>query len=238
MTGIRGRRVWRLIQQSILLLSVGCATPALAVEISFRYAESLANDARLQLGMELAADAWERYLLDPVQVVIDVRGGSIFELGFAAGLTFTTPEVIAYEQLREALAADASTFDDLIAVNHLPAGPNLAFWMNEPDGRVTLNQEQLGINGYLDVPRANAKALSLPVSGDETTADPEIVWNEFALNSLFDFDAADGIDGTDFVSAAIHEIGHAGCDRRCELYLAAIGRAVGPKSKRGMGNGG
>lgn len=44
---------------------------------------------------------------------------------------------------------------------------------------------------------------------DDDGPDAEIYWNAPYLENGFDFDRSDGVKGTDFVAAAVHEIGHA-----------------------------
>jgi len=193
----------------ICCLLTGTTPWAQALEIEFRYSGEAGEHDMLRSGMRAAADQWSLRLVDPVRLLIDVRIASPVEIGFAQALAFPVPEVVAYRDVRTALIADATSDDDGDAVGYLPEQDSLTFRANEPDGQIMVNQEQRGINGYLDVPRANAKALSLPVTGGPESADAEIVWNEFSLIFEFDFDRSDGITGSDFVGAAMHELGHA-----------------------------
>jgi hypothetical protein len=74
---------------------------------------------------------------------------------------------------------------------------------------VVINQGDDFFNNFIGPTRATAKALGLVMDDVESSSDAEIQWNEFFLDNGFDFDRTDGIDGTDFVSVAAHEIGHA-----------------------------
>lgn len=197
----------KLMRWSLVAL---CYIPASvqALEFDFRFQGVAAENEQLQAGMRQAADQWSRYITDPVTVRLDVRVAPVQELGFAVGFTYGFPEVVSYSDLRNALVADANSIDDQVSINHLSESTNVVFRANDPDGQVYLNSEQRGINGYFDVPRANAKALSLTLSGDPNSADGEILWNEFFVDHDFDYDPNDGVTGTDFISAAVHELGH------------------------------
>ncbi|MGE3641125.1 MAG: NF038122 family metalloprotease [Pirellulales bacterium] len=159
--------------------------------------------------MEQAAAVWERTLRDPVTVQIDVYETDATELGGAQGATAVTYDFIdyGYADFRAALIADATSSDDASAIAHLPPGPRIAFRGWNSDMEPELFQGDEWANNYLSVPRATAKALGLSYEIDGP--DAEIYWNASVLDNGFDYDRSDGIDGTDFLAVAMHEIGHA-----------------------------
>jgi hypothetical protein len=111
-------------------------------------------------------------------------------------------EGFTYSEIENALIGDRKSADDFTAVANLPGidigafTKVFAFVGTEEDGSLKLDPESnwTGDNAYLDVNRANAKALGLLT--DDGSAD---------------FDRTDGISNNyfDFVGIAAHEIGHA-----------------------------
>jgi hypothetical protein len=132
------------------------------------------------------------------------------ELPFGAGgATFVNWYEETYAAVRAALAADATSVDDALAVTHLPPGPRVSFRTWDPERQAVINDGDDHINNWIQLPRANLLAAGLPVEGEDPYPDAEIQWNEFFLDQVFDFDRTDGVDGTDFLGVATHEIGHA-----------------------------
>ena len=126
--------------------------------------------------------------------------------------------------LKDQLAADATSANDLIAVENLPDGnaatngPTLSvisFLTNDRDGDVVLDDDtSVGggdvsalNNALFAITSANAKAVGL-LPADDPGIDAVITFNS-EVN--FDFDPSNGISfgATDFIGVATHEIGHA-----------------------------
>jgi hypothetical protein len=185
------------------------ASSARGLEIELSYFGGFEYRPDAIAAMERAASNWERELTDPVTVRIEVREVSLFDLGFATGATFREAAITDYSALRSALATDAKSTSDILAVANLPAAAPLAFRTLTPQGEPVVNSGNDAINNYVDMFRSQAKALGLPIEGDPLARDAEVQWNDFFLDNGFDFDRSDGVDGMDFESIAMHELGHA-----------------------------
>jgi hypothetical protein len=160
--------------------------------------------------MVAAAAAWAQVLVDPVTVEIDVREVSPFELPFLAqGGTFPNWWKEYYSEVRWALIADAKSDADSMAMAQLQAGPLLSIQTWEATGNAVINQGDDEINRWVGMPRAQLKAIGLPLDVEDPNPDAEILWSSWFLDSVFDFDRTDGINGTDFIGVAMHELGHA-----------------------------
>lgn len=174
-------------------------------------------------GFEAAAAIWSSILRDPVTIRLDV---GFSQLGpNILGQTQSTTNNINYAGLRAAMAADAKSGYDQLAVNSLPLGPSISFASNEPGNCVTnvptcgaistssrtLDNDNTVDNLTIAINTAQVKALGLnPVyTAANTTQRDGLV--AFSNQFNWDFDRSDGIDPTliDFVGVAAHEIGHA-----------------------------
>jgi hypothetical protein len=138
-----------------------------------------------------------------VQVTINFEslGGSIL------GQAGSNPFVDSYVNVRAALIADQTTADDATATVSLENVVSLEFLTNDPDGNLIIDADASNNNTFLDVNRANARALGLLGNGD-TGEDASI---SFSSDFTWDFDPTNGIapGNFDFVGVATHEIGHA-----------------------------
>ena len=173
-------------------------------------------------GFVAAADIWRTHFADPITVSIDIDFGPIgnFVLGGAA----SNGTVQNLSTVKARLGIDAASADDAVAVTNLPAGAMVQFMTNDTAANISpstspriRDSDTLGTpannNTFLDINRANAKALGIAVGAG---SDANITFTDFSdfsppttLN--WDFDRSNGIGGTlfDFVGAATHEIGHA-----------------------------
>lgn len=183
--------------------------------------QTLGGNAAALAAFNRAAAQWERYISDPVTVVISadlVPDNNPFILGGASSTIFTYPfygTAPGDLGLVDLMRADnkGSAYQALTdALPGTEAGLN--FKMDLDDAIVT-GPSPYGQNGSAS--KANFKALGVPTSfldtispgtGIEKTYDATI---EFNSNQAFDFDRSNGITpGTiDFESVAAHEIGHA-----------------------------
>lgn len=90
---------------------------------------------------------------------------------------------------------------------NLQTGSSVDFLTTDTStGNTILDNNFTTNNVYLDVNRANAKALGL-LGSNNTSTDASIAFNS---DFNFDFDRSDGISSNayDFVGVAAHEIGH------------------------------
>jgi hypothetical protein len=123
-----------------------------------------------------------------------------------------------YAAVRAALADDASSANDALAVAALTSGGSFGMLLNHnsnnPNGASSANayidNDADANNTTILSTRANAKALGL--LGVSSDSDGSITFSSaFAAAGLFDYDRRDGIAAgkIDFLGIAIHEIGHA-----------------------------
>ncbi len=197
-------------------------------------------------GFVQAGDRWRSYFADPITVNIDIDFGPIGN-GVLGGTSnnFVAP---TYASVRTALAVDAKSADDAVAVSNLQTGPSMQFMTNNtaantaptPSPRVRDNDvnsavnSAAGNNDYLGISRANAKALGISVgSGSDaniTFTDFSDYGTPFPTNWSWDFDPSNGISANtfDFVGVATHEIGHVMGFESGVDYVDYFGSANGP----------
>ena len=209
-------RVSRLgVATTALALSLLVTTSAQALNFNF-VVKSGGNLAALQgtnltlynnvvNGFGAAGNLWSSLISDAVtvNVTIDLPSLGSGILGQASSASIAA----SYADVRTALLGDVTSADDVIATTNLQAGPSLVFVTNNTSGTRIVDNNASNNNNFLDVNRANAKALGL-LAANDATSDADI---EFSSNFSWDFDRSNGItSGTyDFVGVAAHEIGHA-----------------------------
>ncbi|MEN9665805.1 MAG: hypothetical protein RLZZ326_2168, partial [Planctomycetota bacterium] len=161
-------------------------------------------------GFTTAGNIWAGYFHDDMTLNVNIDYPSL-GANILGSTNIKTLE-ITYADVRTALQLDRTSADDFLAASSLPAGPNLSFLTNNAaTGALVVDANNTANNAILDVPRANAKALRVPVDGlapNDALLDATI---SFSSNFVWDFDRSNGISsGTfDFVGVAVHEIGHA-----------------------------
>lgn len=178
-------------------------------------------------GFQRAADYWESVLVDNVTINIDINFTALNPgvLGQASSNSIQ-PTIANYFV---ALGGDATSADDATSVANLPmlsAGFNGLSHMTQVNTEgnstaITLDNDNSNNNRFLDLNRANAKAVGLLAANDAGT-DASIT---FSTGFTWDFDNSDGVDAghQDFVGVAVHEIGHAlGFNSGVDLVDAAI----------------
>lgn len=187
------------------------APPLAAVDFDFTPEPGMDQDA--VDGFEAAGDLWSALLTDEVtvNVEIDFRPLSPGVLGATGSERIT----VTYQQIVDALVADASSGDDTAATGSLQPGPAMQMLLNrtsdspEGSGSATpfLDDDSDDNNTTVRITRANAKALGL-LDADDPALDASIT---FSSDFNWDFDPGDGIlaNHFDFIAVAAHEIGHA-----------------------------
>jgi hypothetical protein len=200
-----------LIPLSLTFAGVLQSISAQALTFNFNYSSNM--NAQALAGFEAAGDFWSSLFTDDVTVNINIGFESLNSGVLGQASSFS--QVFSYSQVANALIADKKSSDDFTAVAHLPgfqvnnSTEVFAFLGTEENGSQQLDPENNTLtndNAFLDVNRANAKALGL--LANDNTVDAEISFNS---NFSFDFDRTNGIDFNkfDFVGVAAHEIGHA-----------------------------
>ena len=186
-------------------------------------------------GFVAAGERWSEIFDDNITVNIEIDFGPIPSDSGATILGATGTSLVnspadlggdfpTFESLKASMTADATSTNDLIAIENLPKGNTatngpgltvLSFLTNDRAGNPILDDDTSisgpdtsGLNNALfAITRANAKALGI-IPGDAKGIDAMITFNS-SVN--FDFDPSNGITfgATDFVGVAAHEIGHA-----------------------------
>jgi hypothetical protein len=204
--------------------------------VSFNFSYDPGTTIQQMVGMELAGRIWSSYLRDPITLNIHVGVASSSSLpsrviggalpGFLAKTKF---EDVAQQlqleagNLNYASALNPSTydgrsFDDKVAANNLGTRKENEAWF---DAFVKKNGT-LRNNGFLDktnqlnVTRANAKALGLTLK-DPSILDGYVLFSDLAnvttssgqsISWNYNFTGATAPGRLDFLSTAVHEIGH------------------------------
>lgn len=204
---------------TVVIATLFClnSVSATTIDLSYDVAEFSSTEGQKALaGFQDAANFWSSLFTDNVTINLGI--------GFSAldpnviGSTRSYGDGYYYEDVRAALAADATSIFDVSAVNSLPCEDqgngvcNFSFLDQEnPSAPFSpeLDNDGSPDNWAMEVNQANAKALGLGEGFWGWNAlDAEVTFSsEFA----FDFDRTDGIEinQMDFVGVAIHEIGHA-----------------------------
>jgi hypothetical protein len=170
-------------------------------------------------GFVEAGDLWSSIFSDPITINYTIGFDSLGDSTLAQARSASA--VFRYETIATALANDSTSTDDVSAVSNLPgfdvSGTDIfAFVGTEEDGSLEFDPFTTNTvtadNVFLDVNKANAKALRLTTDAngnsiDYSTEDASLTFNS---DFTFDFDRSDGIDANtfDFVGIAAHEIGH------------------------------
>lgn len=176
-------------------------------------------------GFVTAGDRWRAAFADPITLNVDIDFGPIGN-GVLGG-TNSGDTVQSYATVRTQLALDAKSLNDVTAVAKLQVGPSMQFMTNDTATNISpatspriRDNDTVGTaannNNFLDINRANAKALGIAVSAG---SDANITFTDFSdyasplpvpPNIGWDFDPSDGIAAKriDFVGVASHEIGH------------------------------
>lgn len=165
------------------LVALGSASSANALVINLINTGGVEQGTSAYTAFSAAAYYWQSVLTD--NVTLNIRVG-FTDLGpTILGQAGSSSSNVAQGVWRNALIGDATTPLDAIASTHLPTFSSTTVNLN------TSLQKALGIFGGL-----------------ASATDAEITFNSARP---FDFDTRDGFQGvaSDFVSVAIHEMGHA-----------------------------
>ncbi|MES2461831.1 MAG: NF038122 family metalloprotease [Armatimonadota bacterium] len=186
-----------------ILLSFSLLGSRAAHALSFVFNPQAGTSQQALQGFTAAGNLWSSFLSDDVTINITIGFRSL-DPGVLAQAN-STANSYSYSAVRNALAADATSLLDSIAVSNLQAGSALQFLTNTTSGSVVLDNNGTRNNSFLRVNSANAKALGLTaVNG---SAQDALI--EFSSDFTYDFDRSNGISGGfDFVGLAVHEIGH------------------------------
>lgn len=211
----RAGRSARAVLTACAIGTLWLAAPAPAdANLMFNLAFLPGTSQPAQDAFAAAAAAWSAVLADNVTVNLTVGTAALGPgiLASTGSVDFTT----SYANYRAALAGDATSANDAIAVANLPAGPNLNVLINH-----TL--QNAGAT-YVDSSGANVSTIRLNNAVAKAVGLAPLASNlgnycigncdgyiAFSTGFSFDTDPSDGIGAGlfDFVGVAVHEIGHA-----------------------------
>lgn len=162
------------------------------------------------IGIETAGRIWSQYLTDNVSVNIHVGVSSSLPASVIGGALPAISAKTSYSSVRNAMGVDRRSADDYTAFFNLSSGSNQTAnfdWMTTD--WVPVSQQlstQRGIS-TLNLTNANAKALGLSANG--AALDGYILLRANAPWS-YDFtrSTTPSSSQVDFLSTALHEIGH------------------------------
>ena len=202
------------------------AVPAFAANIvlidSTNSFASAPNGADALYAFQKAANYWNKTLSNNVNVRIDI-GFKSLDPG-VLGSTGSSDTIVSVADVYSALKTTGNSALDASAVAHLPTlknGTDLAMRVNQYKDIANqigvdtgskvgsrISNGSNGINQYLDINTAVAKALGLSTGQPTNAYDAHIT---FSSSFGFDFNPTDGIAAGkyDFTAVAVHEIGHA-----------------------------
>jgi hypothetical protein len=204
----------RAIAGAVLLVSAS-ASQALTFNFTFLASSTpQANQAFIDAGAR-----WSALFSDNVTINMTV-GTATLGAGILAS-TGSARTLVSYTDYRNALIADATSANDLLATSSLPGGSSFGMLINRTadspngSGNATPYVDNNGSanNSSIRLTNANAKALGLTPTAQTvgvcaSNCDASI---QFGNSFTWDYNPNDGITpgAYDFVGIATHEIGHA-----------------------------
>ena len=209
----RVNRLCTVLQVSALMFVFSVTAAAL----EFNFIVEPGTSQQAIDGFVAAGERWSELITDDITVNITIAFGDIPSdtgatiLGATGSAIFVPPPdttiIPDFLKLKDALAQDARSVNDRIAIANFPSGNVLTALTNDRSGTVFLDSDGSANNTFFRVNSANAKAIGL-LDANAPGEDASISFNS-GVN--FDFDPSDGITSgaTDFVGVATHEIGHA-----------------------------
>ncbi len=174
--------------------------------VTFNFTYDPGVTVQQALGFEMAGRIWSSYLADPVTLNIHIGMSSSLPTNVIGG---ALPGVLANAHtsgFRDRLAQDATSNNDQTAVARFSTSAEFDIFVDGHSG--TLSASRSAFN----VMRATAKAVGM-VSATDATLDGTIVMSTLANSQLqwnYDFTRSNSAPqgSLDFLSVALHEIGH------------------------------
>lgn len=194
------------------VISVTAAICASASALTFNFTFTPTSTQQDIDAFNAAGAFWASKFSDNVTINMDV-GTAALGAGILAS-TGSTRDTFYFSDIREALADDASSVADIMAVNSLAVTNSFGLLINRtsnnPNGSGSaisyVDNDGDANNTFIRITSANAKALGAVYAPDHLDASIT-----FSNAFSWDYDSSDGITpgSFDFVGAATHEIGHA-----------------------------
>ena len=170
-------------------------------QFDFTYAPDTSQEQII--GFEMAGQIWSSYLGDDVTVRIYIESTDELPEDVVGAALPGKKKKLDLNNLRKELTDDASSSDDFSALLNVP-----------PDGNefsIFVDGTELNKTKDFKFTNANAKALDI-LNDDRNKLDGYILVNDLTGQSStgWDYDAlrSGSAEGIDFLSVALHEIGH------------------------------
>ena len=178
-------------------------TTAQALNFNFTYGEGTSLEQRL--GFEMAGQIWSSYLTDDIDVEIHVEMTDLLPENVIGG---ALPGIDARQHIGNVynkLEKDRNSNDDYVAVD------NMNLYHNDRRYRVVADNYEVNHNQYINLTRANSKALGM-LNSNNDDLDGYILMSNLTAESVdwnYDF-LGNSVpsDSLDYLSVALHEIGH------------------------------
>ena len=175
-----------------------------AADFNFTYAPGTSFEQ--MLGFEMAGLFWSDYLADDATINIFVESTNMLPDKVIGGALPGILPQQTYTGLYNSFSEDITSTNDLLAFNGLTST------QGHRDVLVSVNDYVVAKNDFIDLTRANAKALGMIPSEESDRLDGYILISDLADESVdWSYNLLDGVvpSGTlDYVSVALHEIGH------------------------------
>ncbi|XGV94539.1 MAG: NF038122 family metalloprotease [Leptolyngbya sp. BL-A-14] len=178
--------------------------------VNFNFSFDPGTSLQQMIGFETAGRIWSSYLTDPITVNLQVGVSSSLGTNVIGGALPGMNASQSYSSFTNALKVDATSIDDQTALRQVFGSSFSAAYKVTAAG---ITYQSTGTSSSLNLTRAHAKALGLPVSGDLNGLDGYILFGSLAGSSVqwnYDYtrSAATPANSLDFLSTALHEIGH------------------------------
>ncbi|MBE9031281.1 NF038122 family metalloprotease [filamentous cyanobacterium LEGE 11480] len=195
----------------------------MSTQFNFTYDQGVSYNQ--MLGMEIAGQAWSHYLQDNTTINIHIASSSDLPAGVIGGALPAMKSRVSYENVRNALFNNRTSSLDHTASQHLSQDWRQAVefdWVTEADEAISDQDNRQRLLRRLNMTNANAKALGIATNG--SALDGFILMGKAAPWS-YKFTGTTASTKLDFVSTAMHEIGHilgfvSGLDNPGELRSA------------------
>ncbi|MEM7757969.1 MAG: NF038122 family metalloprotease [Cyanobacteria bacterium P01_A01_bin.40] len=170
-------------------------------QFDFTYAPGTSQEQII--GFEMAGQIWSSYLQDDVTVRIYVESTDELPEDVVGAALPGKKKKADLNNLRKKLTEDATSTDDSLALLNVPSSGN--------EFSIVVDGRELNKTKDFKFTNANAKALGL-LNDERNKLDGYILVNDLTGQSTtgWDYDALrnGSAQGIDFVSVALHEIGH------------------------------
>ena len=170
-------------------------------QFDFTYAPGTSREQ--MIGFEMAGQIWSSYLTDDVTVRIYVESTDDLPEDVVGAALPGKKEKLDLNNLRKELTDDASSSNDSSSLLNIPSDGN--------EFSIFVDGRELNKTKDFKFTNANAKALGI-LNDDSKKLDGYILVNDLTGQSStgWDYDALrnGGAEGIDFISVALHEIGH------------------------------